>query len=176
MQLETLVEKFQLKEETAFDEIYTMYAKSIYGVIYNIIRDEQISQEVLQDVFIKAWNKADSYSNKKGRFYTWLLNIARNSAIDTYRSKDFKNTRKNFSSELFVDLIPEKNSLDSQTDSIGLRDVVKSMGEKCKQVIEYLYFKGYTQQETSDEIAIPLGTIKTRIRRCLQELKQLLGE
>ena len=58
-----------------------MYGNSMHGVIYNIVRDHDISEEVMQDVFIKAWNNADSYSSEKGRFFTWILNIARNAAI-----------------------------------------------------------------------------------------------
>jgi RNA polymerase sigma factor (sigma-70 family) len=95
MQLEILVEKFQQKDEKAFEALYNMYSESMHGVIFNIVRNHDIAQEVMQDVFIKAWHNASSYSSEKGRFFTWILNIARNAAIDKTRSKSFKNASKN---------------------------------------------------------------------------------
>ena len=83
------------KDVKAFEKLYQLYKESISGIIFNIVRDKELTEEILQDVFIKAWNNADSYSSKKGRFFTWLLNIARNRAIDTLRSRSFKNNQKN---------------------------------------------------------------------------------
>ena len=152
-----------------------MYSKSILGVINNIVRNDDIAEEILQDVFIKAWNKSETYSPKKGRFFTWMLNIARNSAIDHTRSKAHKNSKQNQNAEYFVDILENNESLDSQTNGIGLRGFVKKLPKKCKAVIEFLYFKGYTQKETSETLEIPLGTIKTRNRQCLSELRLMLN-
>ena len=80
--LETLVRQFQKKNLSAFEALYGMYNKSIHGVVFNIVKDAAIADEIMQDVFIKAWDKAETYSAKKGRFFTWILNIARNAAID----------------------------------------------------------------------------------------------
>ena len=87
--LDALVLQFKNKDEKAFETLYNMYSDSMQGVIYNIVKDSDIAQEIMQDVFIKAWNKSDSYDNSKGRFFTWLINIARNAAIDKTRSKNF---------------------------------------------------------------------------------------
>lgn len=174
MSVETLVPKFQQKDERAFSELYTMYSDSIHGVIYNIVRDEAIATEVMQDVFIKAWNKSESYSSKKGRFFTWILNIARNAAIDKTRSKAFKNSKKNLNSDFFVDIIQSNDNLDNSTDAIGIKAFVKKLGQKCITVIELLYFKGFTQKEASEELDIPIGTIKTRNRTCIQQLRDMV--
>ena len=176
MQLETLITKFKAKDEKAFQTLYTMYSDSMHGVIYNIVRDHDIAEELMQDVFIKAWHKADTYNAKKGRFFTWILNIARNAAIDKTRSKSFKNKAKNLDAQFFVDILPTQDSLDDKTDAIGIAKYVSKLAEKCIKVIELLYFKGYTQKEASETLDMPIGTIKTRNRNCINELRQLVLE
>lgn len=172
--LDLLVKKFQQKDVKAFETLYAMYSDSIYGVVFNIVRDSAISDELMQDVFIKAWKKADTYSSKKGRFFTWILNIARNAAIDKTRSKAFKQSRGNLDSDLFVDIIQSNDNLNAQTDAIGIKKFVKELGDKCKAIIELLYFKGFTQKEASESLEIPIGTIKTRNRSCIQKLRDMV--
>lgn len=172
--LETLVKQFQDKNQLAFETLYGMYSKSIHGVVYNIVKDAAIADELMQDVFIKAWHKADTYSSKKGRFFTWILNIARNTAIDKTRSKAFKQSRQNLDANNFVDIIAGHDSLDDSTDAIGIKKFVTQLGEKCKAVIELLYFKGFTQKEASEELQMPIGTIKTRNRNCIQQLRAMV--
>ncbi|MCK0124335.1 sigma-70 family RNA polymerase sigma factor [Gelidibacter sp. F2691] len=174
MQLELLISKFKLRDVKAFEELYNMYRDSMHGVIYNIVRDHDIAEELMQDVFIKAWNNADSYSAEKGRFFTWILNIARNAAIDKTRSKAFKNSKKNLDAEYFVDILEHKDSLDAQTDAIGIKKFVSQLAKKCIEVIELLYFKGYTQKEASETLDMPIGTIKTRNRNCIKELRTIV--
>lgn len=174
MQLELLISKFQNKDEKAFEELYNMYGKSMQGVIYNIVRDHDIAEEVMQDVFIKAWNNANSYSAEKGRFFTWILNIARNAAIDKTRSKTFKNSKKNLDADYFVDILQHSDSLDDITDAIGIKKFVSQLAKKCIEVIELLYFKGYTQKEASETLDMPIGTIKTRNRNCIKELRTIV--
>ena len=174
MQLETLILKFQQKDEKAFEALYNMYSDSMHGVIFNIVRDNDIAEELMQDVFIKAWNNASSYSAEKGRFFTWILNIARNAAIDKTRSKAFKNSKKNLDAEYFVDILQNSESLDNKTDAIGIGKFVSKLAKKCIEVIELLYFQGYTQKEASEELNIPIGTIKTHNRNCIKELRDIV--
>jgi RNA polymerase sigma-70 factor (ECF subfamily) len=176
MQLELLITKFQQKDQKAFEELYNMYGDSMHGVIYNIVRDNDIAEEIMQDVFIKAWNNSASYSPNKGRFFTWILNIARNAAIDKTRSKAFKNSKKNLNSDYFVDILQTSESLDDQTDAIGIKNFVSKLAKKCIEVIELLYFKGYTQQEASEALDMPIGTVKTRNRNCIKELRTFVLE
>ncbi|TDI74407.1 MAG: sigma-70 family RNA polymerase sigma factor [Bacteroidetes bacterium] len=86
---DTLILEMQNGSHSAFSNLYEMYSKAIHGVIIAIVTDSLIAEEVVQDVFVKVWNNSNSYSINKGRFYTWLLNIARNAAIDTTRSRAF---------------------------------------------------------------------------------------
>lgn len=172
--LETLVKQFQDKNQLAFEKLYGMYSKSIHGVVYNIVKDSDIADELMQDVFIKAWKKSDTYSSKKGRFFTWILNIARNTAIDKTRSKAFKQSKQNLNADFFVDIIASHDNLDSSTDAIGIKKFVTNLGQKCKEVIELLYFKGFTQKEASETLQMPIGTIKTRNRSCIQQLRDMV--
>ncbi|MGS2726915.1 RNA polymerase sigma factor [Psychroserpens sp. BH13MA-6] len=174
MELDQLITNFQNKDEKAFEKLYNMYSDSMHGVIYNIVRDHDIAEEVMQDVFIKAWHKADSYNASKGRFFTWILNISRNAAIDKTRSKSFKNSGKNLNSEFFVDILETSESLDDKTDAIGIKKFVNKLAKKCVEVIELLYFKGYTQKEASETLEMPIGTIKTRNRNCIKELREMV--
>lgn len=155
MELDLLVKRFQDKDVKAFEKIYEMYYKNISGIVYNIVRDYEVAEEVSQDVFIKAWNNASSFSAKKGRFFTWLLNIARNAAIDKTRSKSFNNKSKNLDAIFFVDILEDQVNLDSRTNTIGLKSFVEKLTDTCKKLIELLYFKGFTQKEASESLEIP---------------------
>ncbi|MBT0608422.1 RNA polymerase sigma factor [Aequorivita echinoideorum] len=169
-----LILEMQAGNEKAFSKIYSMYSEAIYGIIYSIVLDESAAEEVLQDVFVKIWNNSASYNINKGRFFTWILNIARNSAIDETRSKSFKNSRKNLSTSNFVDIISSSDSLNTKTNSIGIKKFVEALKPKCIKILDLLYFKGFTQAEASKTLDIPLGTLKTRNRNCINELRAMV--
>lgn len=162
------------KDDRAYTYLYDMYSKSLFSVIKNLINDREEAEDVLQEVFIKIWKNIDSYNESKGRFYTWAVNIARNSTIDKLRSKNFNNSKKNLSSDNFVHLLDDSNKLTNKIDSIGIEEFVKKLKPKCIQIIDLLFFKGYTQQEASDELEIPLGTVKTQNRNCINDLRNFL--
>jgi RNA polymerase sigma-70 factor (ECF subfamily) len=173
--LEQLISQFQQKDVKAYEKLYNMYCNSISGVVNTIVKNDDVAQEITQDVFIKAWNKSDSYSAQKGRFFTWILNISRNAAIDYTRSKKFKQSKQNLNSDFFVDILESNDSLDNSTDAIGIKEFVKNLSEKCKSIINLLFFKGYTQKEASEELDMPIGTIKTRNRNCIANLRTMVG-
>lgn len=173
MQLEQLVERFRKKDVSAFETLYGMYAENICGVINTIVKNEGRSQEICQDVFVKIWDNADSYNASKGRFFTWILNIARNAAIDEIRSKSYKNEKKNLSADYFVRILESKEEeVVATVETEGLLKLVRSLKKKCIQLIEMLYFRGYTQKEAAEELAIPVGTVKTRNRSCISKLRE----
>lgn len=171
MELEELVANFRNKDDKAFEKLYAMYSDNICGVINSIVKNTDIAQEICQDVFMKAWKNSESYDASKGRFFTWMLNIARNAAIDEVRSKSHKNSKQNLSSDFFVNVLEDKDDLNSQVDSIGIKNLLSNLKEKCIQIIDLLYFKGYTQKEAAEELAIPVGTVKTRNRSCIGQIR-----
>ena len=172
MHLDNLIQQFQQKDKVAFETLYNMYADNICGVINVILKDPERSQELCQDVFVKIWNKSDQYDTSKGRFFTWILNIARNAAIDEMRSKSHKNQKKNLPVDSLVGIYESDEDLNGKIDTIGLQSLLKGLKEKCILLIDLLYFKGYTQKETAKELKTPIGTIKTRIRSCISEIRK----
>ena len=174
MTQEELLPLLLRKEERSFTQLYDMYSKSLFSIITNLISDREEAEDVLQEVFVKIWKNIDTYNQSKGRLYTWMLNIARNTAIDKLRSKGFNNSKKNLSSDNFVHLLDDSNKLTNKIDSIGLGDFVKKLKPKCIQLIDLLFFKGFTQQEASEELSIPLGTVKTQNRMCMNDLRKFL--
>lgn len=174
MTQEELLPLIYQKDDKAFTLLYDMYSKSLYGVISNLIKDSDDAEDVLQDVFVKIWKNIDSYNESKGRFYTWMLNIARNSSIDRLRSKSHNNKQKNLSSDNFVHILDDQSKMINNIDSIGIKEFIKKLKPRCIQLIDLLFFKGYTQKETSEELEIPLGTVKTQNRNCINELRNLL--
>ncbi|NUY79794.1 sigma-70 family RNA polymerase sigma factor [Flavobacterium sp. MAH-1] len=174
MTQEQLLAMIVQKEERAYTHMYNMYSKSLFAVISNMIKDKEEAEDVLQESFVKIWKNIDSYTESKGRFYTWILNVTRNTAIDKLRSKGFNNSKKNLPSDNFVHLLEDSSRMTYRIDAIGLRDFVKKLKPKCIEIINLLFFKGYTQQEASDELGIPLGTVKTQNRNCINDLRNFL--
>jgi RNA polymerase sigma-70 factor (ECF subfamily) len=174
MTQEELLPQIYKKDNRAFTLLYDMYSKSLYGIIFNLIKDKEESEDVLQEVFVKIWKNIDSYNESKGRFFTWILNIARNTAIDKLRSKSHNNSLKNLSSDNFVHILDNNASATNKIDAIGIKEFVKKLKPKCIRLIDLLFFKGYTQQEASDELEIPLGTVKTQNRNCINDLRTIL--
>ena len=163
------------RDEKGFNYLYKNYSGALYGVIIRIVRYEVEANEVLQDVFVKIWNSVKSFDATKASLYTWMLNIARNSAIDRLKSKSFQNDLQNQSIPDFV------------SDGIGLsteqshefnevQDRVNTLRDDYKVIINKAYFGGLTQEEIAEELQIPLGTVKTRTRAALIELREILKE
>lgn len=158
-------------DQTAFEYLYDHYSSALYGVIFRILRNESIAEEVLQDAFLKIWDRIDQYDVSRGKLFTWIVNITRNLAIDKIRSKEISREKKTNDLEGLVHIIDKQESVEQKTDSIGVKDSLKDLPEEQQFVVEYLYFKGYTQSELAEDFNIPLGTIKTRLRAAMQRLR-----
>lgn len=172
MSEEELVLSLRHREKIAVEALYDMYSASLFGVISRIINDTTIAEDVLQETFVKIWHSFSSYSTEKGRLFTWMVNIARNLAIDKTRSKDFKNQNKNQDIENNVTFIDEQRNTIYKPELMGVKNLVQTLKPEQKLIIELVYFKGYTHVEAAEELGIPLGTIKTRLRMAIQELRK----
>jgi RNA polymerase sigma-70 factor, ECF subfamily len=129
---------------------------------------------VLQKTFLKIWNNFSTYDSAKGRLYTWMLNIARNLAIDTTRSKHEKNKHKIQSASDNVYKFENNFSAENTShEMIGLKNIVSELPNEQKVLIDLAYFEGYTQDEISKKLNIPLGTVKTKIRNAILKLREL---
>jgi RNA polymerase sigma-70 factor (ECF subfamily) len=169
---EELVSALANREKIAVEALYDMYSASLFGVISRIVIETETAEDVLQETFVKIWNSFSSYSTEKGRLFTWMVNIARNLAIDKIRSKDFKNQNKNRELENNVTFIDEQRNTVYKPELLGIKELVGTLKPEQKAIIDLVYFKGYTHVEAAEELDIPLGTIKTRLRMAIQLLRK----
>jgi len=167
-----LIRLLRQRSRHVFSYLYDNYSGALHSIILNIVNEEELANDVLQEVFIKIWKQIESYDSSKGRLFTWMLNIARNASIDTVRSKSFQNSRQN--RELTEDVYTAGGTSEMKTDQIGLKKLVYSLKEEYKVLVELSYFQGYTQDEIATMLNIPLGTVKTRLRTALIQLREII--
>ena len=161
-------------DREAVNLAYHNYGNALYGIIRRIVKSETVAEEVLQDVMVKVWQNAKSYDRTKGRLFTWLSNIARNASIDTIRSARHLREQKTTSIENPVyENISGTEEL--KIKDSGLVNVIQSLDEKHRVLIDMAYFQGYSQREIEKELNIPLGTIKSRLRQAINELRVKLN-
>jgi RNA polymerase sigma-70 factor (ECF subfamily) len=169
-----LVRDLRSKDKSAFEYLYDHYSGALLGVIGRIIKRDELAEEILQDVFLKVWERIDSFDPAKGKLFTWMLNIARNHAIDKTRSKEFSKGRKTDDIDNIVSKVDRNEYVEQKVDVIGLQELLKLLPDDQRFVIDQHYLKGYTQAEMSEEFNLPLGTVKTRMRLAMLELRNLL--
>jgi RNA polymerase sigma-70 factor (ECF subfamily) len=168
-----LVNSLQDRSEKAFSYLYDNYSGALYGIINAIVTDTETANDVLQDVFVNIWKKIESYDPSKGRLFTWMLNVARNAAIDKVRSKGFRDSLKNQPLSETVD-ISVGLATSAPINDVGLRKVISKLKEEQRVLIDLSYFQGFTHEEIAKVMNIPLGTVKTRIRTALIQLRTLI--
>lgn len=154
--------------------LYEHYSAAVYGIVIRMVKNDDIAKEVMQDVFVKAWKHADKYDSKKGRLYTWIAQIARNCCLTTIRSGNFQRDSKTDSLDPSV-YDSEGMSTESKIQDSGLATVLSKLDDKHKILIDYIYYRGYSQREAAEALSLPVGTVKTRIRTALLELRRVLG-
>lgn len=163
----------QQRSEKAFSYLYDNYSGALYGVINSIVTEAETANDVLQDVFVNIWKKIESYDPAKGRLFTWMLNIARNAAIDKVRSKGFRDSLKNQPISENVDM-NAGSVINPVVNDVGLKKVISRLKEEQRVLIDLAYFHGFTHEEIAKAMNIPLGTVKTRIRSALIQLRTLI--
>ncbi len=168
-----LIYALQTKNEEGFKYLYDNYSGAIYSIIGGIIKNSEVAADVLQEVFIKIYRKIDSYEPTKSRLYTWMAQIARNESIDTTRSKNYKASIKN--QEVTENVYNTSGSTTIPVDRIGIRKIVSELKPDLKVVLELSYFEGLTQEEISKHLDIPIGTVKTRLRTALINLRTVIN-
>ena len=167
-----IVELLQERDEKAISLLYDNYGDTLYGVAYKVVKNEALAQDVLQESFIKIWKKSDSYDASKAKLFTWLFRITRNTAIDKLRSV---NTKADKEIQIDVSDVYNLGVEGIMPDLIDVKENLDKIEPKYKIVLETLFFEGMTQQEASEELNIPLGTIKSRLKIGLRELRKIYG-
>ncbi|MBV9961909.1 MAG: sigma-70 family RNA polymerase sigma factor [Parafilimonas sp.] len=167
-----LVQLLKQRTQAAFSYLYEHYSGALYSIILSIIQDKELANDTLQEVFIKIWRQIEQYDPQKGRLFTWMVNISRNASIDILRSKGYNAQKQN--RELTESVYTAAGTINIETDKIGLRKVVDNLKDDFKVLIDLAYFQGYTQDEISKTLNIPLGTVKTRLRSALTALREFI--
>jgi RNA polymerase sigma factor (sigma-70 family) len=171
-----LVSMLQKQDDKAFKYLYEKYNKALYNAVYQIINDIEISNDVLQQVFVTIWQKMKMYDASKGRLFTWMLNVTRNASIDYLRSKANKNNKRNQELTDNVHISNLQTNEIVNIDAIGIKKFISELKEDYKVILTQSYFLGYTHEEIADNLDIPLGTVKTRLRASLIQLRSKMIE
>lgn len=155
--------------------IIQKYGGALYTSILKIVKTEAVAKDLFQDACVKIWKNADAYDPEKGRLFTWLLNIARNTALDKARTKKFKTqqTSENLETTVYDSI---KHSEEMKIADVGLDRAMLKLDEKYRQVIDALYLQGYTQREATKVLGLPLGTLKTRAQTAIKKLREMIKE
>jgi RNA polymerase sigma factor (sigma-70 family) len=170
---EELVARLRVPENAAVTQLYDMYSAALYGVILRIVKDNEIAEDVLQECFVKIWSSFSSYDATKGKLFTWLINIARNLAIDKIRSRQYRvGSKTQALDKSQVQYTADSNSF--RPEHIGIKELTEKLNPDQKKVIDMMYFDGFTQSEVALELDIPLGTVKTRARAAIKALGKFL--
>lgn len=162
----------QQRSEKAFSYLFDNYSGALFGIVNGIVPDKEVANDVLQNVFVNIWRKIESYDPSKGRLFTWMLNIARNAAIDEVRSKGFRDSQRNLSMDESMDISGAVTG--PSVDDVGLKKVLTKLKGELRVLVDMSYFQGFTHEEISKALNIPLGTVKTRIRSALIQLRTMI--
>lgn len=170
---EEFVEMLKQDNRQAFSVLYDNYSAALLGIVKKNVPDDEIAEDLLQDSFIKIWNGRAMYDASKGRLYTWMLNIVRNTSIDYLRSKQNKMDGRIQRTENTVHEVNRSFNVEQNIERIGIKQIVDTLKEDQRKLIDLAYFEGFTQEEISKKLEIPLGTVKTRMRAALIILRNL---
>jgi RNA polymerase sigma-70 factor (ECF subfamily) len=174
-----LAERLKRREPAAMSELYDRYGRLAYSLIYRIVRDVGVAEDLVQETFLRVWNRSQGFDAERGALGPWLLAVARNRAIDYVRSSGGKMARGSLELEyaehpsVFVNF--EADVL-SQDQARRVRGALDRLNENQRHVIELAYFEGLSQSEMAERMGQPLGTVKTWVRTALKNLREDLGE
>lgn len=172
----TLIKRMVARDATALGELYDRHSRLLYGLILRILHDRGDAEEVLQEVFILAWNRAETYNEALGSPVAWLVRIARNRAIDRLRANSTR-LRAVELAPLGPPVVegPEARATFGEQQRVIAR-ALDALPPEQRELIEEAYFLGLTQSELAERHQLPLGTVKTRIRSGMATLRHLLSE
>ncbi len=156
-----------------FNQFYDNYKFSILRKVYTIVLNREISQDLCQEIFLKAWNKMSTYDPQKGEIYTWLLNIAINHCKDYLRSKYYKAGLKTTEIETTIKIGNEEVFDDGK---LHVAELIRFLKPEHQEYINLLFLQGFSQSDVSKIKEIPLGTVKTKSRAAINCLRNILSD
>jgi RNA polymerase sigma-70 factor (ECF subfamily) len=176
-----LLKMMSQRQEQALGELYDRYSRLVFSVALNVLVDEALAEEVTQDVFLRVWEKAETFDSNLGKVSTWLASVTRNRAIDILRSRSKRpeGNLAGFSIDDALDL-PASADVEAEVELARrqqrLRRAMAQLPEAQRQALAYAYLLGYSHSQIAEALKEPLGTVKTRIRMAMQSLRTLLAD
>ncbi len=178
---ETLVRLIVQARAEALSELYDRYGRLVFSLALNSVGDPATAEEITQDVFVRVWQRARQYRADRAKVSTWLTSIARNRAIDQLRRRSSRPEQRSVpwaglapGNEPSVNGPEEAASLTMERQRV--RAAIARLSDGQKQALALAYFQGLTQSQIAEALALPLGTVKTRIRLGMQRLREMLQE
>ena len=165
-----LIADLKANDKTAFENLYDKYSGAMFNIILRIVQSNEVAEDVLQDSFLKIWKNIESYDENKSTIFTWMLNVCRNTALDSLRKSNVRPSIQTDTDNVYVESL---QSVQMNIDSVGLKNSLKYLTPEQSLVIQAIYFNGLTHEEASKALDIPLGTVKTRVRNGLITLKNV---
>lgn len=171
-----VIKAIAARDEAALALLYDRYRVVVFGLLMRILNNREEAEDVLQEVFLQVWRKADDFDETRGRPFTWLVTLARSRGIDRLRSLA---TRERITEAGAKEVSEEVSDAASDTFKSEQRGLVNSalaqLPEEQKRPLMLAYFEGLTQSEIATNLGAPLGTVKTRMRSGLTKLRELLA-
>lgn len=159
----------------SFSKLYEMYSSNLLGFLLHIVKQQETAEDLLQECFIKFSRHIGSYDTAKSRLFTWMLNIARNTAIDHIRSRSSQKQKSTFEISSISGEVENNYFQSLNTDTIGVKNIIASLSQKQKLIIDMIYFQGYTHTEVAQELNMPIGSVKTSLRSAVLNLRKVFS-
>jgi RNA polymerase sigma-70 factor (ECF subfamily) len=168
-----IIKRFASADVSAMDLLYANYANALYGIVFRMLGDEAAAQDVLQEAFVKIWKNAALYDSSKGRLFTWLVRIVKNQAIDAVRKSKRSGEIRGAAADVALEITPDNNR--DLSTNYDISQVLSQLDVHERSLIEHSYILGFSHPEIAEKFDIPLGTVKTRIRNAMLELRRIFG-
>jgi RNA polymerase sigma-70 factor (ECF subfamily) len=175
-----LLDRIARRDQVALAELYDRHCRLLFSLILRILRDRGESEDILQEVFVRVWDRADSYNPSIGTPAAWLVRISRNRAIDRLRARTVRADvsgqeldRSEQTPDMGREADPERYAASTEERRV-IGEALAALPPEQRQLIESAFYEGYTQSELAERFDLPLGTVKTRIRTGMQALRRAL--
>lgn len=163
-----IYKRLAARDESGLSMLYDHYVEALYGMAFRVLQNEAYAEDAIQKSFLKIWENIHQYDEAKSTLFTWMARIVKNTAIDISRLVSFQKEQK---SETFDTTVHKVSSTETNTDAIDTASMVQSLDPKYSDVIKYIYLHGYSQKEVSEKLGIPIGTVKTRVKKAIDILR-----
>ncbi|WP_260509764.1 RNA polymerase sigma factor [Paenibacillus typhae] len=173
-----LMQQIRQKDPDALEKLYDRYEQMVYSFAYRIVKDSMAAEEVMQELFMRIWKNAEQYDSAKGKLSTWMFTVTRNIALDQLRKKNTRPPQQSADAEELQQLRDTGAMTEDMVEMLvageQVREALLELSRDQQQVMDLIYYQGLTQQEVAYHVAVPLGTVKSRVRLAMKQLQKRL--